>query len=205
VNKDVLELAVAYKHELKKYKRKFSFPRSSDITKTYQYRHLVSFMRNCKKRGLNLEESKDVIRVIVKYASEKNMSNRGISILNCGDVIEICCKIWEQEVSDVQSVLDALVYINDSLPPILKKRYDYLLKKPKRKGYTKMSMMYNAGELTDYFIAISKSASRALTSLPEDERELFKKKPKYFVLRNKLINKIGYDELRTVMGMDFNG
>jgi hypothetical protein len=202
--KDVLEVAVTFKNEMLKIGKGFSFAKARDITKTYHYRWFNSFLKKCYDNGMNLEESKEVIKSIISYAKEKGIINKGVSLISRSDIIEICMKRMEDDLKQSENSIAVIKRLVNGLNEI-DDLTNHLCKKKNRHGSTNMMIMKSNGKLTDATICLSKSCMKAFLFLKDEDKEGLLTLREYVLLKHKVINKIGYDVLFDIFGDDFNG
>lgn len=204
-DKDVLELALFYKNEVTKAGKGFQWPKAKDPTKTYSYRYFKSFINKCKNEyDLNLEECKLVIRSIVKYAKRRGILGKGISIISKSDTIEICFKDVQSEIEKMKYTLSGIEKSNNYLDGV-DDRVAFLKKKENRHAFPNMISMRESLELSDGFIALSRSCIKAIMELSDEDRSQLPSLKELFVIKNRLIDRLGKEDLKSVLGSDFNG
>lgn len=202
--KDVLEVAVAFKNEMRRAGKGFSFAKARDITKTYHYRWFNSFLHKCYDNGMDLEESKEIIKSMVSYAKEKGVINKGASLVSRSDIIDICMKRMEDDLKQSENSIAVIKRLVNELKDI-DDLTSHLCKKKNRHGSVNMIIMKNNGKLTDSIICLSKSCMKAFMVLKDEDKEGMLTLREYVLLKHKIINKIGYEPLLKIFGDDFNG
>lgn len=202
IRRDVLEAAVAFKEQMRRFGRGFKFAKADDITETYHYRWFSSFLSNCYKRGLNLKASKEVIKAIVGYAKDNGLLNKGASLLARKDIFDIAYDRIKEELEDTENSWEVLkdratrlLEIND-----LER---FLKRKPNRHGQINLLEMRDSGQLPDSLICLSKSCMRAYIKI--DGNDGMPSLLDYAKLRIRVIEKFGNDELRQLLGDEYNG
>jgi hypothetical protein len=198
--KHVLEVALVFKKEMQKIGKDFKFSKSSDVTNTYQYRWFKSFLERCvTNHGLNLNESKEVIKCVVHYVNRHGFIKNGVSILSRKDIIDIACKKFESDISEYDNLIKD---IEKCTSVICDDFYEFLIKKPRRNGNPNILILYNNGSISKSFIALSKSCIKAYRAIDNSELppllDIIK-------IRMRLMKKIGIDKIKEIMGVEFNG
>lgn len=196
--KEILKLIIEFKDQYKKHKRDFKLPQCKNFTKTYQYRWFKSFYNKCYK-DYTLNDMREIIACLVKYAKDYNLLNIGASLLNRSDIVDIACKMFNDEVSNVENIITGIYkcmeYVHDNFEL-------YLLSKRHRDGYCNLIMMFLDGKIDLNFISLSKSCICALSKLKEDRDQL--PLPLQIVKRRfRIIDLIGNEKLKDIMGGEF--
>lgn len=206
IDKEIIELACCYKLEVRKFGRKFSFPYSTDITETYAYRYFESFKKNCEKYGLNINECKDVIRSIIKYADHKKILNNGVALISRKDIIKICYNDIIRDKKALNNTIKSIKECNNNLNIVcsIEDRYKYLIKKIHRHAVPNLVSMINLEKLNNSFMSISKSCMKAIKLLQCEYKNDLPSVCDLFKIRNRLINKIDNNTLSDILGVDFN-
>lgn len=205
LDKDILELALFYKNEVTKAGKGFQWPKAKDPTKTYPYRYFKSFLVKCKKDyDLDLDECKLVIRSIVKYAKRRGILNKGVSLISKSDTIEICFRDVQSEIEKMKYTLDGIEKSSRCLNGIDDK-VTFLKKKKNRHSSPNIIAMRESSELSDGFIALSKSCIKSIAGLSDEDKSQLPSLRELFIIKNRLIDKLGKEDLQNVLGSDFNG
>lgn len=200
-NKIVLQLALTFKNQLKKYGRDFKFSKSNDITKTYQFRWFKSFINKCLKKKLNINDCHEVIKCLVEYANDNKLLNAGVALVGRNDVIEIACKKFESDLKTNEMIIEDISKI---MPVVTDNFSDFLVKKVDRNGYSNLYMMYHSGKINKTFMSLSRSCMNALSRVGNERKE-FPPLIEFVKIKMNVIDRVGIDRLKEIMGNEFNG
>lgn len=175
---------------------KISYPRCSDITKTYQYRFVNKFVKEALKSDLDIDQMRLFVRKIVKYAKAKRLIHRGAAILNMSDIFDIC---YRELKEDINSADNYVKLISES-----KKHITNDLNKPNEfGGYSRLTCLVDSGDIPIITLAVSRRCMDALRKLDHCERSRLPSDAELFKLRVKmLINKSTYNEISNILGND---
>jgi len=200
-DKDVLKIALSFKEEMRRIGKDFKFTKAKDITKTYQFRWFRSFLNKCKSDGFTVEESFEVMRCLVAYANKNSLTHIGASLVGRKDVIEIAYKRFERESKTCDDMADDLKRCMNSVGDNF---FGHLIKRPNRKGYSNIVMMFMDGQISKTFLSLSRSCISAYNNIGNDKKEL----PTMIELvktRLSAIDKLGCESIKEIMGNEFNG
>jgi hypothetical protein len=204
IDKHVLSTAVVFKNILGKYGIKFSFPKSTDISKTYHYRWVQGFIDKCKNDyGANDNDIPHIVAALVKYSKSKNLLNCGIYLLNRSDIIEICCKEFKNSLHSTNSLYNNFKDMNDYINKICHDRYTYFIKNEKN-SFPNIVLLKMKNIINDNFISCSKSAIKSINILDENDKHSFLSMKDYIILKYKMINHLGKEKLVSLFKGDYN-
>jgi len=66
-------------------------------------------------------------------------------------------------------------------------------------------MLRNKNLINDQFICLSKTCIEAYKKLDESDRQMLLSPKEYLILKMKIINIVGIDDIKKILGTDFNG
>lgn len=199
MKKEILKLIIEFKNECKKYKKNFRIPQCKDISQTYQYRWFNSFYEKCRK-DYDQEDMVEIIKCLVKYAKDNRILNVGASLLNRSDIVSIACKMFNDEVSDIENII---INLQNKMKLVDKNFESFLLKKTHRDGYNNLIIMYLDGRIDLNFISLSKSCIKALSKIKED-RDLLPIPLQIVKRRLKILDLVGISKIKKIMNGEFN-
>jgi hypothetical protein len=204
IDKEILELAAFYKRELRRYGKSFKWPKAKNVADTYTYRSFRSFKLKCKKEyNLDLESMKSIIKYLVEYANKNRHLDNGVSIINRSDIFDICYNGMFLEINRIDNVISGIKKSIDYLKRNKMFNEKILSKKINRHGFSNIVNIRESGRVTDEFISLSKMCMNAL--LNSEDRGNAPNFRNLYILKFKIIDKIGVNKLKEIMGNDFNG
>lgn len=184
---DVMLVFNHYKAAMSTVGIAIKMPKNTDITKTYSYRTILSFISKMNEYGLPKTMYPGVINYIVKNAKKKNIVNRGISLLNTEQILKMCYDYLKFEVEKENSIIGDLTRSSKFL--FNKDNYcEVLLNKMNRNGYTNLVKWFKSGDLSINFLAVSKCCRKALNKLEKFERDILPSDFKLLKVRIKLLS-----------------
>lgn len=202
-DKEVLKIATFFKKELSKYKIKYEWPKARDISKTYHYRWFKRFLTNCKeKHELNFEESKLLLKSIIKHAHNNGVLRSGATLLQRSDQIDIFIEHINNDIDKASQIIDDIKRCESRF---VDGKYSFLKKRAKRGGYPNLVKMYMDGTLPASYMCLSKTCMKVYNELEVDDKNVMPNMLHLFKLRNKLIKQIGANKLGDILKKDFNG
>lgn len=149
---------------------KFNTNKNTNFERTYTYRYLKKFYEKAiKEWKMDIEEIKCMIPIIVSYAKNNKLLNKGASIFNMSQVIDICKSELENKCMNNDNILCKL---HESYNKI-KNLSIFELTNCKIGGYSKIYMLYDSGEIDDVCIALSKKCTNALSNINSSDRRVF--------------------------------
>jgi len=159
-----------FKVEMKSVGRKVSFPKDTAPEKTYLYRYLKRFANQVEEWEMDVDMSHMMISLVVRYAKDHGMLDRGAALLTMGSILEVC----HQQLSDqVDRREDQYVNIKQCKEFLEGKD---LLERKRPGGYCNLTIWYQTGLLSLAFLSVSKRCLSALAKLPKIERSEFPSK-----------------------------
>jgi hypothetical protein len=190
---DALKIFSIYKNAMKRCGRDVSLPKTKDVTKTYMWRQLTQFSNTLDDLEIDVDSKFGVriIKLIVKRAKDNKQLNRGASILNAKNAITQALDELELETNGEDKIIESI----EEASLFLKKQQDKndavscLLFRKKRRGYSNIVSWYESGKLPKVFVALSKGCSKAMSKLPEDERQMLPSDEDIITIRFKCLHR----------------
>jgi hypothetical protein len=154
--------------------RKINFPQCSDLTKTYQFRWTKSFCNKCYNEfDLDDKTVHALVYEVVRYAKSRNVLDRGTQILSMGNMADICYKTIIDMMDEEHSLINEIQSCHEFLSEQVngKDKLVRILGHFSTNGYPNIVNWYLLGHITDVYLALSKSCTRALSSISDDKKE----------------------------------
>lgn len=157
-------------------RKKISWPKARDKSKTYMWRQIVSFLNKIDE--LNIQDEsiiQDIIWIMVKHAKHRKMLNRYSSLLNRGDLFDECFSELQNKLDVYNTILNRIKRsVKFLAEQSHKNRSVAVLTLKKNDGsYSNITCWFHEGKLAKHHIALSKSCCKALAELDDDERKQF--------------------------------
>lgn len=198
----VLKVALEYKNVIGSFGGTFKFPKSNDISETYPYRTFNAFINKCRSFSLNNDQILEVIRIVVRYMHKNKLSRRGIGIFSSPDIVDICVDELKHNVIVSNDILKTFIecikilnYYDDKI--------EYLVTRVNG-GLPNLVILRNKSIFPDHFICLSKSCVSAYNIIDISDRNMLLSPKEYIILKMKIINMIGFENIKNVLGIEFN-
>ncbi len=147
------------------------FPKNTDPKKTYMYKDLSAFHRKViEEMDLGHGAVRKVIEIIVSHARERNILNRGVKILNVGNLMEICKAYLEAERDNMENKIKSIKSTKDYLDKHNLNSVMALSSPRYLGGYSNLYHLVESGRMSMEYMILSKTASKALAKIPIEER-----------------------------------
>jgi hypothetical protein len=185
-------------------RNRIKFPKRTPRQKTYLYRDLELFHAQIvEKLDLNHSQTQDIIRIAVQYGRDRKILVRGAKLLHMKDLLAICQKWIEQRRSFEDNMLRAIKHAKEHLD---RHRLNSVLAMSSPNnigGFSNLYQMVESGIMPIEYLALSKTASRALAALPAHERERMPSDAKLAILRiNLTVKGDRVENLAEILGSD---
>jgi hypothetical protein len=203
VDKLVLKVALEYKNSISNCGGHFSFPKADNIINTYSYRTFNAFVNRCRSDRLEDNQILEMVRIIVKYMHRHRIMKKGVGILSSPDIIDICVNELKGNINKSDNVTKLIIESNDFLNKQSNK-IEFLLKKVNKNGFSNLVFLRCKGILPDVFICCSKSCMNVYFKLDISDKSMMLEPKNYMILKMKIINIVGIDHIKEIMGDDSN-
>lgn len=147
------------------------FPSNTDPLKTYQWRYISLIYAKFLEWNFDFETSKKFIEIGVKYAKEKGLLKKGLSVLHQNNMLEVCKRELDKELSKNNSLIDRLKSEHNT--------FKYLASKGKPLDFTNnvrnIVNWYMSNKITSIYLTLSRTcyfAIRDLNKIDNDSRLL---------------------------------
>jgi len=186
-----------FRTEMKSVGRKINFPQNTPPEKTYLYRSLKCFAEKVDEWEMSHDMSHTMISLVVRYAKDHNMLDRGAALLTMRSILDICHKQLSMQLDEREDAHSNLQRCRDFLDN------QDLSARRRPGGYCNLTVWYQTGQLSLAFLSVSKSCLAALSKLPKSERSELPSK--YDLLKSRIAllcteeNRVA---VRKIMGAD---
>lgn len=150
---------------------KIKFPTSTDPRKTYQWRFVRSIAEKFVEWEFDEATAKKFIKIAVGQAKVRGVLKKGLAALHQSNMLNICYDILTNEKNEYDSILSTLEKMkewfdrNVGILPIKK------LLERQSGALPNIIIWYQGSQLSDHFLALSKSCHKAVMSLQHDQME----------------------------------
>lgn len=174
-----------------------SKPRCSDVRKTYQFRSVNKFVSDMNDAGIDTDQMQILIKEMVKYAKDKKILRRGISILNMPGVLKACLDRIKLKIESSDLLFNEI----ESASKLINGKP---LHAPQELGgYSRLTCMINKQQIPIELVAISKLCMEAMQKMDRDERQMHLPDTELLRIRVRLlINKCNHDKFKKILGND---
>jgi len=169
---------------------KLRLPECSDHTKTYQWRYIKSLTKKFNEWEFNTGTCLKFIEIAVKYAKELKVLNKGLSIFHQSNMLNICYKKLT-ESTDIDGNMTSRLISGHNVLAGVKDKQGFLLKRQDSLSFRNITNYYMSRLICSEYLALSKSANKALRTLASNdpqERQLLPSDAALYLLRIRILN-----------------
>jgi len=189
-----------------RYGRSIDLPKGTDITKTYGWRNLTSYINNLKQLNISLDDSQIIINSLIDYAYEHKILGRGFAILSNSNLLKIAINAIQKDLKNkynrMSSIERAKNFLNSQV--IDSNIDDILSKRIKMGSYTNLTRWFEQGHISTEYIACSKACVMVMNNLDSNERSVLPKPIDLLKTKHKVLTRESTDKVIALMGDDFN-
>jgi len=195
-----------FQSAMRRHGRKVSWPKCKDVKKTYQYRAIHKYTQKCSDE---LELDNKVIKIltynIVDYAKRKGLLAKGAQMLCMDLVVDLCYQSIKDMIEDESSLMLEIScchsFIADQVDS--KDNLVRLMVEPiSDGGYSRIVYWYNLGYITPLYVAISKKCIKALSKIPQSERQELPNDIELFRICTHTVSSDTVEGLKEILGAD---
>lgn len=172
--------------------RTLAFPPGTDPTKTYQWRYLTTLQRKFSEWGFSDEMCREFIATAVRYARDRRLLVKGLSIFHQSNIMEVCYDQMTRRASATAAALAAIAraasWLDAQRRP-QQQSVDRLLERDGLGAFTNLVKWYQAGHLPDQALATIASCQAAvvrLAKINQAERDLLPSTTSLYLIRTSL-------------------
>lgn len=191
---------------LLRYGRSLALPKNTDVTKTYGWRFLESFVKRLDDLNIDCRYYGVIINALVDYAKKHKLLNRGFAILSKSDLLELSVSALQNDIKNKRNKMTSIAKAHQFLDKESGGKLHETLSKRIRVGsYTNLTRWYEQGHINNEYIALSKSCVLTMRKLDKNERDMLPHPIDLLKLKYKLFaDKDLIDKIVALMGDDFN-
>ena len=187
---------------------KISFPKNTDIHKTYQWRYLISIVKKFIAWGFDDDTSKKFISIAVSEAKKRRTLQKGLAALHQSDMLEICYKKLDAECKDNVCQLESLDKTKQWLDNKIGSRdcLQVLLSRVDTRSLPNIIIWHQSSHLSNLYVSLSKSCFRAIMNLQSNkiEARMLPTLTSLYLLRSDFISDVGnLKKVQTIFGNDW--
>ena len=195
-----------FQKALLKYGRSVDLPSNTDVTKTYGWRYIQSFVNNINKLEV-VDNIPFIINALVEHAYKQKLLHRGFAILNKVNLLEFVVNAAQKDVSNKRGRLEdfkrAMNFLRDQSGDT--KLDDVLNRRVRMGSYTNLTKWFEQGHINKEYIALSKACINVMQKMDRVERQVLPLPIELLKIKHKLLaDKEFVDKIVTLMGDDFN-
>lgn len=172
--------------------RRLNLPKDTDHTKTYQWRYMEALQRRFEQWEFDDQLCVAFIDVAVRYAKERRLLGKGLSIFLQGNILDECHASLRNQARKDDDVLAILRRTKQWLDQQACGG-DLVALLSERDGigaYPNIVRWYDGGQLPEIYLAISRSCGIVTARLAKShpgERALLPKDARLFLARNAIL------------------
>jgi len=189
--------------------QRLKFPKNTKPNLTYQWRYVKAIAERFAEWQFDDDTCRKFIDIATKYAKDKGVLRKGLSILHQSNMLDICHEMLRREANTGKQSVDAIEAAHKWLlrqfgdnDPI-----SVLLQRPREGALCNLTQWYKAHRIPDLYLAVSKSCCKALARLGAshpDELHLLPKRTKLYSLRCDIGRDIAiFKKTRKILGKEW--
>lgn len=181
--------------------RVLSFPQGTDPAKTYQWRYLTVLTKRLQEWDLDRELSRRYIEIAVEYAVANRLLKKGLALFFQPNLQQLFHDQLRADMTGLGrtmgSLTDSGAWVRAHGGPSV------LLKRPNALGYCNLVKWYQAGKVTELYLALSRTAGRAMKTMRPADRSVLPSSYRLCLLRTQfLTNQSNRESALVIMGGD---
>ena len=176
------------------YGIKIAFPANTDPKKTYQWRYASGIVKKFNEWEFEEETAKMFIQIAVVQAKRKGIIKKGLAALHQNNILDMCYKIVINHNKEQISIIDSLESMKSVYDSKIgsKDSLEVLLNRASPRALANITQWYQSNMISDLFIALSKSCSKAVAKLNNTiDSQLLPKQTSLYMLRQDFITDEG--------------
>lgn len=202
-HEDIMFVYDIFSKEMLACKRPIPFPKNTDPTKTYLYKDLNNFCENVvDELKLDKWDTRQIIKIIVRYARKKRILIRGSKILSIKGILDVCIKELERVNNANHDYIESLKSTKKYLELNKLNSVRALSSSNSMGGLSNLSQLVQSGLISVEYLALSKNAIKAYYAIPQFERSNLPSDFKLLLLRTKLLLLDKSKKLQEILGED---
>lgn len=192
-----------------RYGRRLSFPKNTDIRKTYQWRYVTAISKKFMEWDFDNETSMKVLQLAISHSHNAGTLQKGLTAILQNNIIDICLKELKIESDSDSRLIGSLKSMNSWFSRKLgdKDYFRMLLEREDEDALCNFTNWYQSSLLSPLYISLSKSCMAALSVLTgnyEMERELLPTNACLYLLRSEFtLNKNNVSSARDIFAHDW--
>jgi len=169
----IAKVFLVFRDAARRYGKNVSFGSGTDPRKTYSWRHLEAFLKRTDAVGIEDDMLPYVVGAVVESAGRRELARRGLGVLACKDLVELCCAKLER---DRQAEEGTISTMSRSYCFISSRRRNgepwssVLLHRAVPDAYPDMVRWHHAGYVASCLLAVFSPCLRAMACLREHEK-----------------------------------
>ncbi len=158
--------------------RRLAFPKNTPPAKTYQWRYLEALANKFVEWGFDDQLCQRFIKITVDYAVAHRTLSKGLSIFFQSNILQVCYRKLQDEVNKTNTVIASIAAMRSWVLDQAGDRpmITAFLTRSNFGAYPNIVRWYQAGQLTELYLSLSKAAMAAIARLakehPQDRAEL---------------------------------
>lgn len=182
---------------------RLQFPRNTNPQKTYLWCYASKLAQKLDEWEFDDSTSKAFIDHATKYAKEKKLLHKGLSIFCQGNILQICYERFEKQDKRSESLLNSIRKSKSFLDSKAVKgsHLKALLGRPNPNAFFNIVEWYELGKISALYLAKSKSCCQAIAKINKidpDQREMLPSQSELFILAQN-----NNHEIRKILGSDW--
>lgn len=163
-----------FRSAMAKSGRKINCSKTTDFTKTYQYRWIKTFVEKCNQLNLDEKTVKYLIYDMVDYAKRNDLLSKGTQILLMSNLVDICHHSLKTLIAEEHELIREILYCHRFLVDQAGGKdiqVQMLISTTNR--VPNILLWFDQGRLTNNYLALSSVCLKALQLLESHHRSMF--------------------------------
>lgn len=165
------------------------FPKSSDYTKTYQWRYVKAITKKFNEWNLNEESCKKFISVAVEFARRKRVLRKGLSVLHQKNIMQLCYDEMILEIESLDNKNMALIKCCDQYSSLGFSSFSsYLKSKVNPRALSNLTSLFLARKMPLEFMSLNKVTMECYKTLDDSEKALLPSLAQLYICRKRMLD-----------------
>lgn len=189
--------------------QRLKFPTNTNPINTYQWRYVKAIAQRFEDWQFDDDTCRKFINLATKYAKDKGVLRKGLSVLHQSNMLDICYEMLQREKQFNDQSSNSLESIHSWLQRKFgdEKPLRVLLDRPREGAMCNLTQWYKANRITEQYLAVSKTCCKALARLGRthpEERRLLPKQTRLYLLRCDIARDVKtLKKARMILGTDW--
>lgn len=146
---------------------RISFPNNTDPHKTYQWRFVLAIANKFEQWEFDEHSCRQFLSIAAQQAKHKGLLRKGLAALHQSNLLDLCYRILTNQHKTNQQTLLELQRQKTWLDTRIadRKHLEVLTSRQNVKSLSNLTIWYKSQQISELFISLSKSCTKAVNEL----------------------------------------